>query len=71
MARLSKIPRCEMRKIMDQKIRDLRKLGYTMGEVAEMLNVSKTTVFNALKTQQDEKPKEQVDIPPVTLKTID
>lgn len=40
---------------MDQKIRDLKKLGYTMGEVAEMLNVSKTTVFNALKAKQDEK----------------
>lgn len=43
------IPMKDKKSILDKKIRDLSKLGYAYEEISRLLNVSKTTVFYAIK----------------------
>ena len=44
-----KIPRKDAKEILYGKIRDLYKLKYSYEEISDMLDVSKTTVFFAIK----------------------
>lgn len=43
------IPRKDAEEVLNKKIRDLYSLDYSMNQIAEMLSVSKKTVFLALK----------------------
>lgn len=43
------VPEADVRIILNRKIRDLYKLGWNYGEIAELLWVSKTTVAYAIK----------------------
>ena len=43
------IPRKEAKEILYKKIRDLSKLNYSYEEICKMLDISKTTVFFAIR----------------------
>ena len=42
------IPNKDKKAILYKKIKDLRKLGWSMDEIVELLSVSKSTVFFAI-----------------------
>ena len=44
-----KVPEKDIKSLLEKKIRDLNKIGYNYREISELLRVSKTTVFYALK----------------------
>jgi orotate phosphoribosyltransferase-like protein len=41
--------------IMEKRTRDLYKLGWSMDEISKMLNISKTTVFFAIRGRSKKK----------------
>ncbi len=50
-----KVPKREVRELLDKKARDLLKLGYSYEEIAGMLHISKAAVFFAIKGRAKKK----------------
>lgn len=48
-SRRYRVPKKEVKELLDKKARDLLKLGYSYEEIAGMLHISKAAVFFAIK----------------------
>lgn len=50
-----RLPKKELKGMVDKKIRDLSKLGYSYEEIGSMLHISKAKVFFAIKGRAKKK----------------